>query len=376
MTARQKMFVRLVWRALLERRRRLSIALAALAIGATLAAALLSTYADLESKMGGELRAFGANIVVLPQGAAGATFDEAAAARASARAASLPFLYVVGKVNDEPAVLAGTRFDRLPPFTRGWQWDGRMPAAAGECAVGEQLAGHFRVRAGSTLSLGFSADAEPAQPAAECRVTGVVATGTSEDNQVLMPLEALQTGASLAGRISLLQVIAGGSRAEVDAVRSRIAAAMGGAADVRLLRAVADSSARVLLKVRGMLFAVTGIVLAIIGLCVMTTLSAIVLERRKDIAVMKALGGTQPRITALFLAEAAALALCGGPLGYVAGTVLARWLGRAVFQSPVAFRFAVLPEVLIVTLVVALLATLVPLRIVRRVEPAAILKGE
>lgn len=366
------MFRRLVLRALLARRRRLSIALVALAVGATLATALLSTYADLERKVGGELRNFGANVVIAPaQGSSGDTLDEAAVS-AHAGAVSLPFLYVIGQVNDEPAVLAGTRFGRLAPFARAWQWQGRMPQGAGECAVGERLAAHFRAQPGSTLAVAFPGWEQPA----EFRITGTVATGESEDHQLLLPLEALQEQAGLSGRISLMQVIAPGGRAEVEAARARMAAALGSAAEARILRPVAESSARVLLKVKWVLFAVTGIVLGIIGLCVMTTLSAIVLERRKDVAVMKALGGTPRRIAALFLAEAAVLALAGGLAGYAGGVFLARWLGQAVFQTPMAFRAAVLPQVMLVTLAVALLGTLVPLRVIRQVEPAAILKGE
>ncbi len=57
---------RLVYRTLLLRRRRVSLALLALAVGATLASALLSTYSDLKQKMAGEFRRYGANLVVAP----------------------------------------------------------------------------------------------------------------------------------------------------------------------------------------------------------------------------------------------------------------------------------------------------------------------
>lgn len=381
---RSSMFPRLVARALLLRRRRMSVALVALVVGATLASALLTTYADLEKKMSGELRGFGANLVVAPaSNSSDATLDVGAGLALPPDLqglATLPFLYVVGQVNGEPAVLAGTRFERLGAFARAWHWQGRKPKALAEgsaekmpeseCAVGGRLAAHFRVAPGSRLKAAYQGDA------IELQVTAVVTTGASEDHQLLLPLETLQKLAGLPGRISLLQVIAPGTGAEVEAARARLAAIYWGGAEVRLLRPVAESSARVLLKVKWMLFAVTGLVLGIIGLCVMTTLSAIVLERRKDIAVMKALGGSQRRITALFLSEAAALALPAGAAGYAAGLLLARWLGQAIFRAPVALRPVVLPEVVLVTLLVALLATLFPLRIVRAVEPAAILKGE
>lgn len=368
----KRMFPRLVLRALLLRRRRMSVALLSLAVGATLASALLSTYADLEKKMGGEFRGFGANLVVVPlETVSGATLEESVLAPVLRDGPpTLPFLYVVGQVNSEPAVLAGTHFERLGAFARAWQWQGRLPRGAGECAVGERLAAHFRVEPGSRLKTEYNGNAT------ELLVTAVVATGASEDHQLLFPLEALQALAGLPGRISLLQVMAPGTGSGVEAARARLNAALAGRAEVRVLRQVAESSARVLLKVKGMLFAVTGLVLVVIGLCVMTTLAAIVLERRKDIAIMKALGGTERRISALLLSEAAVLALLGGAMGYLAGLLLAQRLGETVFHAPLAMRPAVLPEVVLVTLAVALLATLFPLRVVRSVEPAVILKGE
>ncbi len=55
----RNMAARLVWRALLVRRRRMGFALLALLVGATLASALLTTYADLEKKMAGEAKQVG-----------------------------------------------------------------------------------------------------------------------------------------------------------------------------------------------------------------------------------------------------------------------------------------------------------------------------
>lgn len=369
------MFLRLVARALYERRRRFSIALVALVVGATLAAALLTTHADLHRKMSGELRRYGANVVVSPAAtAADSTLDAAAATRAASDFPTLPFLYVVGRVNDEPALLAGMRFERLTEFARFWNWQGRAPQSSDECAAGERLAAHFRLKPGTRVKVGYASS--PHMGARELRVTGIVSTGTSEDNQLLIPLATVQELSGLHGRLALLQLIVPGTRAEVESARARMAAALGPPAEVRLLRAVADSSARVLLKIRWTLFAVSAIVLGIIGLCVMTTLSAAVLERRRDVAIMKALGGTERRITRLFVAESAALALSGAALGCVPGVLLARWLGRVVFQAPVEFRAIVLPEVALVTVTVALIATLIPLRLVRLIQPAAILKGE
>jgi ABC-type antimicrobial peptide transport system permease subunit len=91
---------------------------------------------------------------------------------------------------------------------------------------------------------------------------------------------------------------------------------------------------------------------------------------------MKALGASD-RVIALFVAgEAAALAAAGTMFGYAAGIGIAALIGRVNFNAPVAPRLSVFPAVLIGTLSVTLIATLLPLRLLHRIHPAMILRGE
>jgi putative ABC transport system permease protein len=352
----------LIGRALWLRRRRLSVALLALLVGASLSSALLSTYADLEQKMAREFRRYGANLVIAPQGETQTLPEETLAATQIPEVGAAPFLYVVGRVNDADAVLAGTDFTRLRDFARTWHLRGEWPGA-GECLAGERLG----VEPGAQVNLTVGAQT------AACRVAAVIATGASEDSQILLPLAGAQRLAALPGRLSLIQLNA--APADVERVRGQLAAALP-AAEVRTLRPVAESTARVLLKVRGLLLASTVIILAIIALAVATTLSAIVWERRKDIGVMKALGAGERQIAALLLSESALLGLAAGLAGYAAGLALAQWIGQSIYQSAVAVRPQVFPQVVLVTVAVAVAATVFPLRMVRDVQPAAVLKGE
>ena len=139
-------------------------------------------------------------------------------------------------------MLAGTLFEQLPSFARTWQWQGRGPRRGGECAIGERLAAHFHISPGSRVTARYGGND------VELQVTGVVTSGSSEDHQLLMPLEALQRLSRLDGRISMLQIMAAGTGAEVEAERNRLAAALGAAAQQTKLRARAETTARVMLK--------------------------------------------------------------------------------------------------------------------------------
>jgi putative ABC transport system permease protein len=63
-------------------------------------------------------------------------------------------------------------------------------------------------------------------------------------------------------------------------------------------------------------------------------------------------------------------------LGFVIGIGIAAWIGRVNFNAPVVPRLSVLPFVMAGSMAVALLSAMVPMSLLRRVQPAVILKGE
>jgi putative ABC transport system permease protein len=209
-------------------------------------------------------------------------------------------------------------------------------------------------------------------------LAGIVSTGGSEDSQVLLPLATLQAMTAQHGRLSLLQLAAPGSAGEVSAAWQRMAAGIAGApeAEIRPLRPVLESEARVVLKVRGMMLGLSGIVLALVILSVLTNVSGRILDRQKEIGVMKALGGSDAGIARIFLAETAAHALLAAALGLAAGFVLAQAAAQRIFHSTIALRWDVAAAVAGLTLAVALLATVLPARWIRRMDPAEILRSE
>jgi putative ABC transport system permease protein len=109
---------------------------------------------------------------------------------------------------------------------------------------------------------------------------------------------------------------------------------------------------------------------------VLATLSASVLERRRDFALMKALGGTERQMMALFLLETVAIALAGVVAGWLVGSLAAWAISELNFGTASLPRLGVLPLVLALNLIIAALAAFFPVRALRGLEPAALLKGE
>jgi putative ABC transport system permease protein len=148
------------------------------------------------------------------------------------------------------------------------------------------------------------------------------------------------------------------------------------AADIRPVRQIMEGEARVLGKTRATLLAAAALIIFTAALCVLSTLMGWVFDRRRDFAIMKALGASERLLNGFFAAEAAALGATGAMIGFLGGIGIAAWIGRANFHAPVVPRLGVLPVVLTGSMAVTLISAILPISLLRRVQPAVILRGE
>ena len=91
---------------------------------------------------------------------------------------------------------------------------------------------------------------------------------------------------------------------------------------------------------------------------------------------MKALGASDRLLMGFFLAEVGVLASAGSLVGFGLGAILSRFLGVQLFGIPLDLHWPALPWVTLTTVGVALVAAWSPVRVVRRIRPAIVLKGE
>jgi putative ABC transport system permease protein len=148
------------------------------------------------------------------------------------------------------------------------------------------------------------------------------------------------------------------------------------ASEVRPIRQIVEGEARVLGKTRATLLAAATLIILTAALCVLSTLIGWVFDRRRDFAIMKALGASGRLISGFLAAEAAALGAVGSVIGFAIGIGVAVWIGRVNFHAPVAPRFGVLPVILGGSVAVALISAVIPILLLQRVQPATILRGE
>jgi putative ABC transport system permease protein len=174
---------------------------------------------------------------------------------------------------------------------------------------------------------------------------------------------------------SVVEVQVPGGAAKVDSAISRLRHDLPGL-QVQAVRQLVEGESRIVDRTHALMYAAVLLIALTVAVSVLATLSASVLERRRDFALMKALGGTQLQLMLLFLLEALVLALAGVFLGFVVGSVAALGISELNFHTATLPRLSVVPLVLLMNVVIAATAALFPARVLRGLQPAALLKGE
>jgi len=367
-SAHVSMFLRMLFRAAVLRPGRAASALLAMLVAAAVATAMMNLYVDVQEKLRKEFRSYGANVVVV--GKDGVSLPADALSKIEqvlgGHGMAVPFAYVVARaVNGQSVVVAGTDFERVQKLNRWWSVNA-WPEGSHQALVGMR-AMPIVSPAGQPFELTFQDRAVHLEP------VGTLQTGAAEDSRVYLSMADFVTWSGVPP--STVEVAANGTPDEVNATIKQLATALP-TADVHPIRQIVEGEARVLGKTRSTLYAAAVLIVLTAALCVLATLTGWVFDRRRDFAIMKALGASEGLVAGFFAAEAAALGAVGAILGFVVGIGIAAWIGRVNFNAAVVPRMSVLPYVIAGSVGVALLSAIVPMSLLRRVQPAIILKGE
>lgn len=382
------MLLRMLVRAAILRRGRALSALFAMVVAAAVTTAMLNLYVDVQAKLHREFRNYGANIILVGKDGASLPAESLSQVDAvlSGRGIAAPFGMIVARAADgQPIVVAGTDFDRVRQLDRWWSvsnWPSTSSSATSSAenphlSQSQGEVGHpalVGVRALPIVSskhqafeLSFQGRLLRVSPA------GTVHTGAAEDSRIYISLPDFIQWTGV--QPSTIEVAASGSPVEVAGMMTQLAEAIP-AAEVRPVRQIVEGEARVLGKTRATLLAASALIILTAALCVLSTLMGWVFDRRRDFAIMKALGASGRLLNGFFAAEAVMLGAVGALLGFFVGIGIAAWIGHVNFHATVVPRFGVLPVVLAGSMAVTLLAAILPIALLRQVQPAVILRGE
>lgn len=342
------MFTRIVMKSIWVRKERFLIAVVAIMLGAAVVTSLLTISFDIREKMGKELRSYGANIIVLSEeGGYISNFDAAHPSIIN----YAPFLYF--KANN--IEFAGTDMQAARNMNPWWHIEGTLPGKE-EALLGINAAKKLGLKTGDALDTGF-------------KVSGILDTGTSEDDRIFINFEEAEAVSGKSGA-TLVQVSVLGDIEEVikflESKNYR----------VKKVRQIAESESALLDKTQLLLSLVALFVLSASILGLLSTMITGVLERSREIGLMKAIGCGNGRLTAIFLAEAAMIGTAGGILGYFAGLLLSRYIGMEIFRTAVSVKPEVFFLTILVSILVALAGSMLPVHRALSIEPVMTLRGD
>jgi len=367
--ARTRMEARLLWASLWKRRGAAGLAALAVAIGASVAAALLHVSGDVGVKLSRELRAFGPNLVLAPSAATGERTLDVRAARARCEAAGVrgvAVLYATALVGGHAVPIAGADLEPLAALHPSWKRTGALGPALAGAALARRLGWHE----GETLML----TSPDGQRSLRLGLGGTFASGTSDEEALWLPLVSAQRLAGEPGRASLVQARVAGGAAAVERAAARLQGT--GGMDALPLRALSATEQGLLDRMRRLMLLVTLAALAAGALSAYGTLTDLALERKREIALLKAVGAPRRRIVGRFLVESVVIGLVGGVLGWLIGAAFALFIGREVFHATLTLRPGVPPLVIGLAMLTALVAAAGPIRLALAVEPARALRED
>lgn len=393
-------------------------------MGAAIATALLSVSLDVSEKVGYEFRKYGANLMVVPKsdtievGFPGVDFGSVTEQRYINESdlwkiktifwrnnvlGFAPFLYQVVSVgeglNEQNVVLAGTYFnkdieiiepypgDALSSFNTGvkqispwWEIQGDWIEDQNDtesCMVGVNVAEKLNLEIGETFSIRYNENIEDLtnETIYNLTVASIVATDGNEDNQIFVNLQVAQDLTNRENKVHMIQVSALCNACPVDTFAAEIEEKIP-YAEARTVKQLVSAEMSILGKIEDMMFLVTIVALLASALGVMTTMTTSVIERQKEIGLMKSVGAEDKKIVALFLSEATIIGGIGGILGYIIGNILAQIIGMSVFSTSITPRLEILPIAIGLSIGISLLASALPVRRAMKVEPAIVLRGE
>ena len=431
------MFFRMIKGALFRQKSKMIMIAVTIALGASLATAMLNIMLDVGDKVNQELKAYGANITVVPKENSVLTDLYALDGQEETAAAHLkeddlgkiktifwgfnildftPFVNTTVVLDDETEVkLTGTWFNHHLALNTGEELDAGIHSlrswwdvkngqwldeqkegnANGGAMVGTVLAERLGISSGDSLHVKTS-DVEKT-----LSVVGVFDSGGDEDEQIFTTLATAQELSGTKGLIDSIEVSAlttpdnelakkaatkgPGSLSPADyetwyctAYVSSICYQIQEAIPDSVaspVRQVAESEGNILDKTQLLMILITILSLFGSALGISNLVTASVMERSNEIGLLKAIGARDYRISGIVLTEIIITAAVGGVAGYFMGYGFAQIIGQTVFNSSIEMKPMVIPIVAVLIVIVTLAGSIPAIRMLLRLRPAEVLHG-
>ena len=391
----------MVTSSLIRRASRLIIAVLAIAIGATILSGLVTIYYDIPEQLGREFRSYGANLIILPRGEAKITRETLDSLKNLIGINKLvgiaPYRYQTVKINEQPYIIAGTDLEQAQKNSPFWYIEGSWADSQDnlQVMIGHEIAQTLNLNLGDSFTVQGVKYGEQAQASGQnlsavenqkrdlarqnfhksFTVKGIVSTGGAEEGFIFADIDMLNELIGDTFRADVIECSVIADSQELEKIASKIENDLPDL-QPRAVRRLTQSQDIVLGKLQALVLLVTVVVLIITMISVYTTMMAMVAERRREIALKKALGAENKFVMSELLGEGVLLGFIGGALGVWLGFEFAQRVSLNVFGRAINFQWALIPITIIIFIAITVMASIIPVRKVMDIHPAIVLKGE
>jgi len=405
------------------------------ALGASIATAMLNVMLGVGDKINAELKAYGSNITVVPQSEAvikklyEVDDDVRSDYLKEERLNELLTIFWANNITDfapetdtmvrldgSDVKLVGSWFDHHLEFVkkgttyqrdtgiinlRSW-WDIKSGEWLDEasmtgddcCMVGAELSKAKNIAVGDEITVTNENNS------ATLRVVGIYEAGDDEDNYIYTTLPVAQSLTDTEGLFKKAGVSAITSpddelavkaarnpslltgeeydlwycTAYVSSICFQIQEAIPEASATAVLK-IADSEGKILEKTELLMSLIT--LMSLIGatLGISNLVTSGVMERSQELALLKAVGARNGQVTGLVLTETIITSILGAVAGYFLGYAFAQIIGQTVFSSSIDMNGMVAFLVSVLIIAVTFVGSIPAIRIVLRLRPSQVLHG-
>lgn len=384
------MFLRLLARSLLWRKKIALLSAFVIMLAALTVSFVANTLLDIAERLRGEFRKFGPNLVLTKEADDSdplmdyeGVLKSLEKSFAGLKWRSVPQLIMTGEVNGVRRTIVASGVDSLLDLIGTYHLDGRPPAEENEILIGKRLAQQTGIRVGDRVRVVMNSTDDLinrwSEPALEHQlkspiVSGIIATGEETDDQILVSLD-LEEKSAKSLRASLVLInLSEGPRTIEGILRSFNEENSG--LVLRPIRKVTEAESVLFYKVKWLLTLTCLFVLGTVALTIISLTSAQMIERTKEIALLKVCGMTDRSLILLLILELSSVAVFGTTAGITLGLIASKVMGLLLFGSAVGYQLFSLPITMVVTVLLLLIGGIHPFRILYRISPAEVLKGE
>ncbi len=346
----------LVTRSLLHNARLSAWTLLTLTTCAALVTLFTTVAIDVGTNMSRTLRHVGANAVA-DEAPDWARFEDEAHRQG---VDGVRILGRVGLIKGSPVAVMAAEPSALRRLTPYWAVTGKRAIGSGECLVGTRVADLFHLRPGGELAVEWPNQ----EPTMRCTVAGIAETGDEDDARVFT------AGGLASHQVTYALLSAPNGESQMRSLQQATGAT------IQPLRQIVHGERQILEKINVLFICTLGAVLLLTGLGVSASMLARVVERRKEFALLQALGARRGNVVTFLLVESATVGAVAAIIGFALGSGMAVGVVRQVFQATITPHWSSGIVAMSTTVGVAVLAGGVACGRTLRFQPAAALRGE